>query len=79
MQQQREIIDEIAKHLGVAPQDIDLEASLTDDLGLGKVERADLLSDLSERFNVLIDDSDAEQVNTVGDLVELLEDLSLEE
>lgn len=75
---QKEIIEEIAKHLGVTPQDIDITASLTEDLALSPVELADLLSALSQRFEVTFDPLDVERVRTVNDLIELVEDQSLE-
>lgn len=75
---QKEIIEEIAKHLGITPQDIDLSASLSEDLTLSPVELADLLSDLAQRFQVVFDPSDIENLRTVNDVVEIIEDLSLE-
>ena len=75
---QREVIAEIAKHLGVAPQDIDLESQLSEDLGLGPIEMADLLSVLSEKFNVRFSPQDIGGLKTVNDLVASVEDLSLE-
>ncbi|MBI2021702.1 acyl carrier protein [Candidatus Daviesbacteria bacterium] len=75
---QSEVIEEIAKHLGVTPQDIDPLASLTDDLGLGPVEIADLLSALSKRFSVTFDPAEVENLRTVNDMVVTIEDLSLE-
>ncbi len=78
MHQQKEVIDEIAKHLGVSPQDIDLNSSLVEDLGLGPVEVADLLSALSQRFKVTFDPAEIESIKTVSDLAVMVEDLSLE-
>lgn len=75
---QKEIIEAIAKHLGVTPQDIDSQASFAEELGLGPVEVADLLSEISETFNVNFDPSETEGLKTVHDLVEMVEDLSLE-
>lgn len=75
---QKDIIEEIAKHLGVTPQDIDLNASLSEDLTLSPVELADLLSALSQRFQVAFDPADIEHLRTVNDVVEMIEDLSLE-
>lgn len=76
---QSQIIAEIAKHLAVTPQDIDLNATLSEDLGLGPVEVADLLSALSLEFNVTFDQADVENLQTVHDLIVAIEDLSLEE
>ncbi len=49
---QKQVIAEFAKHLGVTPQDIDLSASLAEDLGIGPVELADLITYMSEKFQV---------------------------
>ncbi len=78
MNQQKEIIAAVAKHLGVTPQDIDLQSSLETDLGLGPLERADLLSDLAHKFNINFVASELEEVETINDLVVLIEDLLLE-
>jgi acyl carrier protein len=75
---QKQVIAEFAKHLGVTPQDIDLSASLAEDLGIGPVEMADLLGFMSERFKVTFHPGDIKGLETVNDLVETIEDLSLE-
>lgn len=75
---QQQVIAEIAKHLGVTPQDIDLQATLSEDLGLGPVEVADLITALSEKFEVTFDPQDLENLRTVNDIVVAIEDLSLE-
>lgn len=76
--QTKEIIAAIAKHLAVTTQDIDLHSSLEKDLGLGPLEKADLLSDLSSQFNVTFDPAELEGVETVNDLVVMIEDLLIE-
>jgi acyl carrier protein len=75
---QKQVIAEFAKHLGVTPQDIDLSASLAEDLGIGPVELADLITYMSEKFKVTFHTSDIEGLRTVNDLVVAIEDLSLE-
>lgn len=75
---QQQIIDEMAKHLGISPQDIDINSSLSEDLGLGPVELSDLLSALSAKFNVSFSPEDVENMRTVNDVTEIIEDLSLE-
>lgn len=78
MRLQNEIIEEMAKHLGVTTQDIDLNASLSEDMGLGPIELADLLTALSQKFDLTFDPQEVERLREVKDLVELVEDLSLE-
>ncbi len=75
---QTAVIAEIAKHLGVTPQDIDNSAGLSDDLGLGPVEMADLISAISQKFNVAFTAAELHNIKTVDDLVVAVEDLSLE-
>lgn len=75
---QTELIAEVAQHLGVTPQDIDVNASLADDLGLGPVETADLINAISQKFSIAFDSSDLVNIKTVHDLVVAVEDLSLE-
>lgn len=76
--QQTDILEEIAKHLGITVQDIDLHASLKDDLGLGPIEIADLLIDLSHKFQITFDPVDTEGIETVNDIMVMIEDLMLE-
>jgi acyl carrier protein len=78
MADEQQIIEAIAESLALPVADIDLESSLKEDLGLNPVEVADLLDGLSQKFNILFDSSEVEQVKTTGDLVELVEDKLLE-
>lgn len=78
MDKQQEVINFIAKHLGVTPQDIDIESSLSDNLELGPIEISDLLAELSAEFNVVFMPEDVASIKTVRDIVILIEDLSLE-
>lgn len=75
---QNQVVEEIAKHLGVTIQDIDINSSLAEDLGLGPVELADLIAALSLKFQVNFDPAETENLKTVHDLVVVIEDLSLE-
>jgi acyl carrier protein len=74
MQDQEEIIKAMADHLGLTPQDIDHHASLRDELNLGSLELNDLLSHLSQKFDVVFDSEDVSNLNTVDDLIVLIED-----
>lgn len=78
MSNQKEIIEAIAEHLTLPVSDVDLESHMQDDLGLNRVEIADLLTWLSRKFNIIFDPTDMEDIETVGDLVDLIEDKLLE-
>lgn len=74
MSDQARIIQFIAENLGLAPQDIDRHALLQEDLNLGPVELSDLLAHLSAEFQVHFDPEDTQNLETVDDLIILVED-----
>ena len=74
MNTERQIIQTIAEHLGLLAEDLDRHALLGDDLGLGPIELNDLLSNLSQKFNISFDPTDIENLNKVEDLIVLIED-----
>lgn len=76
---QNEVAQKIAEYLGLAPEDIDKNASLRDDLELGPLELNDLLNYLSAEFNITFDPEDLEDLHKVDDLVVLVEDNILEQ
>lgn len=74
VQQEVEIIKAIAEHLGLAPEELDRGASLRDDLTLGTLELNDLLEHLQSRFKVTFEPDEIANLQTVNDLVSLVED-----
>lgn len=78
MATQAEIIEAIADHLSLTPADLDPTLSIKDDLGLNPVEKADLLHDLAEKFQIIFNPGEAGGIETVGDLIDLVEDKLLE-
>lgn len=69
-----DIIQTIADHLGLNPEDIDRHALLQEELGLGPIELNDLLSYLSQKFKISFDSSEIEDLRKVEDLIVLVED-----
>ena len=63
----------LVDELRVKPEDVTMEAELAGDLGINSLELADLVYLCEERFNVIIDDEDLHNFNTVGDVVSYLE------
>ncbi len=78
MATQAEIIEEIAKYLGVTTADIDPQSSLKDDLGMSPIEIADLLNHLAGKFEITFNQEETEEISTVNDLLVMVEDLLLE-
>ena len=64
------LIDE----LNVDEDKITMEATLSSDLGVNSLELADLVYLCEEKFNIVIDDEDLHNFNTVGDIVNYLEE-----
>lgn len=69
-----EVIKTIAEHLGLAPEEIDRHANLRDDLALGPLELNDLLESLQQKFEITLDEKDLANMQTVSDLIVLVED-----
>lgn len=69
-----QIIQAMAEHLGLSPEDLDRHSHLREDLGLGPIELNDLLSFLSHRFNISFDPADIANLKKVEDLIVLVED-----
>ena len=59
--------------LNVKPEDITLESSLQNDLGINSLELADLVLLCEERFGIEITDDALHTFITVGDVVKYLE------
>jgi len=78
MTNQNEIIQTIADHLGLTSEDIDRQASLREDLHLGPIELNDLLNVLSVKFDLIFSSEDTEGLQSVDDLIVLVEDNLLE-
>lgn len=55
------------------PEDVTMEASLGNDLGINSLELADLVLLCEEKFDIEIDDEDLRELITVGDVVNYLE------
>ena len=65
------LIDE----LQLSESEITLDAELSKDLGINSIELADLIMMCEEQFGIEISEDDANEFNTVGDVVDYLEKL----
>ena len=63
----------LIEELRVDANAITMEAELSADLGINSLELADLVYLCEERFNVVIEDEELHNFNTVGDVVRYLE------
>ena len=69
----------LVSELSVRPEDVSPEAELISDLGINSLELADLILLCEEKFGIEIKDDDTRKFITVGDVVEYLESLGLDE
>jgi len=66
--------DIIAEKLDVKPEEITMESSFADDLEADSKTLFELVMALEDEFDIEIDDESIEQITTVGDIVNYLED-----
>ena len=63
----------LAEELQIDPNEITMEAELTNDLGINSIELADLVMQCEVQFDVEFNDDDIQKFVTVGDVVNYLE------
>jgi acyl carrier protein len=63
----------IINKLGVEESQITPNASFINDLGADSLDTVELIMEFEKAFNITIDDSDAEKIQTVGDAVTYLQ------
>lgn len=68
------VTDIIVKKLGVEKSQITDEASFTKDLGADSLDTVELIMEFEKEFNITIEDSDAEKIQTVGQVISYLEE-----
>lgn len=64
----------IAEELSIDESKITLESRLSEDLGADSLDAVELIMALEDEFGVQVENEDAQNIRTVGDIVKLLED-----
>ena len=64
----------VVDQLGVEEDEVTMEASMQDDLGADSLDLVDLVMFVEEEFGVKVADEDLENIKTVGDIVNYIED-----
>ena len=65
----------LVEELSINPDEITMDAELSNDLGINSLELADLVLLCEDNFNVEFNEEDIHKFITVGDVVEFLEEL----
>ncbi len=66
----------VAAQLGVDEDSITMGTSFVDDLGADSLDVVELIMAMEEEFDIEISDGEAENVKTVGDVVEYIKSLA---
>lgn len=64
--------------LGIAPTEVTPEANLIKDLGIDSLDFAELIMEFEQEFNIRIPDHDAEQLQTVSEIVDYVKRMQKE-
>ena len=64
----------VVDQLSVEEDEVTMEASMQDDLGADSLDLVDLVMSVEEEFGVKVADEDLENIKTVGDIVNYIED-----
>lgn len=62
----------VVNKLGVEESQVTETASFTKDLGADSLDTVELIMEFEKEFDITIEDSDAEKIQTVGDVVTYL-------
>ncbi len=62
----------ISDKLGVAPEEVILEADLQNDLGADSLDMVEMLSEFQIEFNCTFPDEEQEQIRTVGNVIDVV-------
>ena len=64
----------VVDQLGVEEDEVTMEAAMQDDLGADSLDLVDLVMSVEEEFGVKVADEDLENIKTVGDIVNYIEE-----
>ena len=73
----QKVTEIIVKKLGVEESQVTDEANFTKDLGADSLDTVELIMEFEKEFNITIEDSEAEKIQAVGDVVRFLTEKSV--
>lgn len=71
---QAKVTEIIVNKLGVEESQVTPEASFTKDLGADSLDSVEIVMDFEGEFDVEFEEADQEKIETVGDVIKLLEE-----
>lgn len=70
---EKKVTDILVDKLGVEPEEVKSEANFEDDLSGDSLDLVVVLMEIEKDFRISVTDEEADQVNTVGDIFDLVE------
>lgn len=70
------VVSIIIDKLGVEEAEVTNEASFTNDLGADSLDTVELIMEFEKEFNIAIPDDQAENIQTVGQAIDYIEEHS---
>ena len=67
------VVSLVAEQLGIDKKTIKLESNIIEDLGADSLDVIEMLMTLEDEFGITIPDEKINQIKTVGQIVELIE------
>ena len=71
---QEKVVKIIVDKLGVKESEVTPEATFTGDLGADSLDTVELVMDFEKEFGIQVADEDAEKFQTVGDVINYIEE-----
>ena len=72
---EQEIMEVVAKRLKWNENDLSSESNLKEDLKADSIDSVEVLFEIEEMYDIVIEDELAEDINTVGDIVNVVNSL----
>ena len=72
---EQEIMEVVEKRLKWNENDLSLESNLKEDLKADRIDSVEVLFEIEEMYDIVIEDELAEDINTVGDIVNVVNSL----
>ena len=65
----------VVQEMNIPAEKVSMESKIAEDLGADSIDAMELIMGVEEEFDIEIDNDDAMNIKTIGDLVKLIEKL----
>jgi acyl carrier protein len=69
---EEKVLSVVAFRLGARKDDLSLDKLIIDDLGADTLDHVEIIMAIEEEFGICVCDEEADRINTVGDLVDIV-------